>query len=398
VANVRTNPVSPRLLYISNMEPGGPGGGEVMVYRHLHRLVQNGWRVTVSTPNLGKLSLPPGHGFELRPLPKRKFWWPPSNPRFPSTQRLRARLWSWQMRTDPAWADPRPDCVLTVLWGHSSLTAVYLARAWRVPLAVWVHDLFRERGLSVREERDGEKLTRTALRAADRVWTVSEELAAAMAPWCQPGAVRALAAVPDQGSAPPGGWRPRFSAGPVIAHAGAFHTYHVEYLAAVAAAAAQVGGELLVRTPTNNPALAKLRGTGVRFRHEPAFASSAEALRFLSAEANALTIMYPLDPAAYRHPPLGFPSRLIEFSHLGLPILLAAPPGNPLTNWGRRHDWPLLLEQADWNRLDSLVARLGREPEWSALSDRMLAIAASVCDPEKIHRQFLTELPRRTPE
>lgn len=366
-----------------------------MVYRHLRGLVESGWRVTVSPPAAAVRPLPPGHGFELLPLPSRKSWWPPSSSRFPSTQWLRAWLWYRSMRSDPAWTKPIPDCVLTVLWGHSSLTALYLARAWGVPLAVWMHDLFREMGLPARQERDGERLTRIVLRAADRVWTVSEELGVAMAPLCRQGAVRPLAAVPEQGVTPAGGWNPRFRASPVIAHAGAFHPYHVGYLAAVASAAAKHGGNLLVLTPDNNPALAQLRATGVHFRHQSSFGSSAEALRFLANEASAITIMYPLDPAAYARSPLGFPSRLIEFSHLGLPILLAAPPGNPLINWAERNKWPLVLERADWNALDAIVRRLSQESEWKLLSARMLAIAADVCSASKIHRQFLDELPRR---
>lgn len=216
-----------------------------------------------------------------------------------------------------------------------------------------------------------------------------------MAPMCKPGAVRPLAAVPEQGVTPVGGWNPQYRSRPVIAHAGAFHPYHVGYLAAVASAAASLGGSLLVLTPDSNPALAQLRATGVGFRHQCSFGTSAEALRFLASEASALTIMYPLDPSAYAHPPLGFPSRLIEFSHLGLPIILAAPPGNPLVNWARRNNWPLVLEQADWNALNAIVERLSQEGEWRSLSARMLAIAADVCSPSKIHRQFLDELPRR---
>jgi hypothetical protein len=287
--------------------------------------------------------------------------------------------------------------VLTVLWGHSSLTALYLAQKWKIPLAVWVHDLFIEMGLPPRQERDGEDLTRTVLRHADRVWTVSEELGVAMGKISRPGVVRPLAAIPDPDAKPATGWTPRFDSRPVIAHAGAFHPYHVEYLASVASAAAKRGGSLLVLTPDDNPALALLRATGAKFRHQRSFASSAEALRFLSGEATALTIMYPLDPAAYAHPALGFPSRLIEFSHLGLPILLAAPPANPLVNWARRNNWPLVLERADWIALDAIVGRLSNEREWAALSARMLEIAGDVCNPEKIQSQFVVELPRKRP-
>jgi hypothetical protein len=53
------------------------------------------------------------------------------------------------------------------------------------------------------------------------------------------------------------------------------------------------------------------------------------------------------------------------------------------------------LEEFDQAALDSLVARLGGEPAWTSLSARMRAIASTACDPEKIHAQFIAELPRR---
>jgi hypothetical protein len=385
-------PNAPHVLYVSDVFPAPQPGGAVIIHRHLQRLMQEGWRVTVAAPAPAFRPLPDSHGFELRTLP-RKSWWPPARPEWPFTQWLRARMWTQAMRSDPNWAEPPPDVILTVLWGHTSLTAAQLAQAWRVPLAVIMHDLFRETALPPRLMRDGEKLTHAVLRDATRVWAVSDEMREQLTPLCPPGTVRTLAPVPEQNAAPAGGWPVRFRAAPVIAHAGAFHAHHVEYLAAVAHSAAKCGGTLLVLTPTDNPALAQLRATGAAFRHQPAFDSIAEALRFLAAEASALTVMYPLDPAWYRHPPTGFPSRLIEFSRLGLPILIAAPPDNPINNWARRHACPLLLDRADWTMLDSLVAQLADATIWTALSTRIRAIAADACDPEKIHRQFLAELP-----
>jgi len=266
-----------------------------------------------------------------------------------------------------------------------------------VPLAVWVHDLFREMEMPPPQHRDCERLTRTVLRRAARVWTVSQELAEDLEPLCRPGVVRPLTPIPEEGAAPPGGWAPRFRPGPVIAHAGAFHPYHVPYLSAVATAAAHLGGFLLVLTQAENPALAMLRATGVSFRQQNAFCSAPEALRFLASEASALTVMYPFERHSERPRPLGFPSRLIEFSRLGIPILLAAPPDNPLIRWGQRHQWPLLLERPDWDKLSALTAQLAYEPSWNALAVRMRAIAATDCDPVKIQQHFLAEMPRRHP-
>jgi len=388
---------APHVLYVSDVFPAPLPGGAVIVYRHLRRLVQEGWRVTVAAPWPTVRPLAANHGFELQALPQKKWWWPPARPEWPFTQRLRARLWTRAVQNDPAWAaGPAPDVILTVLWGHASLTAALLAQAWRVPLAVIVHDLFRETQLPPRLVREGEKIMRTVLPRAARVWPVSKKMSEQLAPLCPPGAVSTLIPVPEQDAAPAGGWTVRFRSAPVIAHAGAFHPHHVGYLAAVARSAARFGGALLVLTPADNPALSQLRATGIAFRHQPLFDTSGEALRFLAAEASALTIMYPLDPAWYRFSPTGFPSRLVDFSRLGLPILIAAPPDNPIVRWAHDYNWPLVLEKEDWTRLDSLVAQLSDEPRWSALSAGMRSIAVEACDPEKIHRQFLAELPRRS--
>ena len=384
----------PRLLYIGDVFPAPPGGGSVLIYRHLHRLALEGWRVTVTVPAPAERPLPADHGFELRTLPGRRWWWPPARPTWPAMQWLRARLWTTALRQDPAWSEARPDAILTLLWGHASLTAAWLARAWDAPLAVVVHDLFRETALPPRLRRDGERITRKVLASAAHTWPVSDEMGEQLASLCA-GTMTTLPPVPEQGATPAGGWPVRFRSAPVVAHAGAFHPHHVDYLAAVARAAAKHGGTLLVLTPADNPALAQLRATGVLLRHQPAFSSSAEALRFLATEASALTIMYPLDPAFYRHPPTGFPSRLIEFSQLGLPILLAAPSDNPATRWARRHGWNFLLDRPDWSELESLIARLADEASWRALAAQMRTLSAQACDPEKIHRQFLAELPRR---
>lgn len=389
------NRVMPRLLYLGDFMPGADSGGALVLDRHLRRIAREGWDVTVTVPAVAIKTHPATAPYEIRPLAARRFWWPPVNPRWPCTQRLRASLWARLAVADPHWKTP-PDAILTVLWGYAALAAARAAAAWRAPLAVIVHDLFRESNLPSAQAAAGEHLATEVLAAAERVWLVSDEMLAAVAPQVRRGACSTLPPVPDDAAAPVGGWQPRFRAAPVIAHAGAFHAHHVEYLVAVARAAARHGGSLLVLTPGDNPALAQLRHTGLAFRHQPAFSTGAEALAFLAREASALTVMYPLTPVDEKNPPTGFPSRVLEFSHLGLPMIFAAPPGNPLHRWARRLGWPLVLERADWPALEALVARLAEESDWSALAAQMRSLAVTACHPETIHRQFLAELPRRT--
>lgn len=387
--------MKPRLLYLCDFPPGADSGGALVIDRHLRRLANDGWEITVSVPPAAIKTATIPTPYVLRSLASRRFWWPPVDPRRPWTQRLRASLWARDVLADSHWAQP-PEAVLTVLWGYAALSAARVAKAWRTPLAVIVHDLFREAHLPPNRAAAGERLTTEVLAGAERVWAVSDEMRAALAPLVHRGSITTLPPVPDDSAAPAGGWSPRFLPAPVIAHAGALHAYHVDYLAAIARALEKFRGTLLVLAPADNPALAQLRATGVGFRHQPTFASSAEALAFLSSEASALTVMYPLARSDRPDPPTGFPSRVLELSHLGLPMILAAPPGNPLHTWARRHGWPLVLEQPGWPALDSLMAQLADATQWSLLSAQMRDLAARVCAPETIHRQFLAELPRRS--
>ncbi len=57
------NSTAPHLLYVSDVFPAPPSGGSVIIYRHLHRLVQDGWRVTIAAPAPAFRPLPDGHGF-----------------------------------------------------------------------------------------------------------------------------------------------------------------------------------------------------------------------------------------------------------------------------------------------------------------------------------------------
>ncbi len=279
-----------------------------MLDRHLRRLAREGWQVIITVPAAALRPLPSGDSYQVRTLPSRKFWWPPASPRFPATMRLRVRLWANAVIRDPEWSAP-PDVILTVLWGYAAVAAARVAVAWCRPLAVIVHDRLEEAKLPALEDRVASWIESTVLRSAARIWAVSDEMRAALAPLAPAEAIRTLPPVPDD-YAPPGGWQPQYRSAPIIAHAGALHSYHVEYLAAVARAVARVGGELLIVTASDNPALAQLRASGTRFRHQPAFPTSTEALAFLSREATALTVMYPLEPSDHRRAPTGFPSRV----------------------------------------------------------------------------------------
>ena len=249
-----------------------------------------------------------------------------------------------------------------------------------------VHDHWRETGSPV-EARVAERVCeRAAL-----LFAVSEEMRESLA--ARFGAEKALVLppIPAERTLPFAGWRDEHALCPVVAHVGALHPYHAPFLRRLAETLRRQNGRLLVLCPENNPVLQELRA-GVRdLIHQPFFPDNADALRFIAARASALTVMYPFG-AEGAPLPTGFPSRFIEFSQLGLPILLAAPEGNPIRAWARRHRWPAHFDPDDTLALQAHCAALGHKEGWESLASETRKAAEGEFDPDRIHRLFSERL------
>ena len=84
--------------------------------------------------------------------------------------------------------------------------------------------------------------------------------------------------------------------------------------------------------------------------------------------------------------------RMVEIPRqpVARPELNAAAVAPAVADGADRHIW-----RGHGGRTALYVAQLAHEPTWNELAARMRTIAATVCDPAKIHRQFLDEMPRR---
>lgn len=367
----------PSLLYVSDVRPGSGGGGGIIAQRHLQFLVDKGWRIATVPPG-GNLS---AEDWLAHTIPKRRPWWPPYRPAYPSIMALRDWFTVRALEAEGI-SGKRFDVVLTICGGKSSWFAAAIAERWKRPLVAIVHDLWTEHG-SADDARVGERVCRLAT----RILVVSEEMKVALGRF---GAAKisVLPPVPCSRLLPFGTWQRSYSA-PTVAHVGALHNYHLPYLTLIARFLELHTGRLLVLCPVSNPVLARLKSDIPNLDHVDYFASNEDALRCMAARATALTVMYPLGEAAPGVPLTGFPSRFVEFSQLGLPILLSAPPGNPVRTWAKRHKWLAQFDPGDQLAAASTVADLAEEPSWSKLAAQTRAVAEGEFDPSLIQAQFL---------
>ena len=377
----------PRLLYISDVAPGPGGGGAIIAQRHLTRLAADGWAITVVTACADSALAGRYPDWKCVAVPARRWWWPPFNPARPALTRLRTALSRRALaRVGVTRADA--DVIVTICWGTTSWLAASLARSWQRPLVAIVHDWWAEGG-TAGDARIGKRVCETA----QNILVVSEEMRAAFAGFGREK-VEVLYPLPEERSLPFVVWRDEFARAPAVAHVGTLHPYHVAYLADLAARLAPLGGRLLVVCPADNPVLATLRARTSNLEHHDFFSSNLDALRWISARACAFTVMYAVSTGAPGSPPTGFPSRLVEFAQLGLPVLLVAPAANPVRAWAVRGNWTAQFDPGDGDTADRLLAALTRRDDWEKLSAETRTAAQGDFDPLRLHMQFATILQR----
>lgn len=372
-------PKPPKTLwFISNVSPAAGHGGQIVVERHLRRLIAGGWRVCVAS----HIAARPDISWKQRQIPMRRIWWPPFRPASGLLMRLRSWAWLRELRSLPP-----PNVVATVCWGPLSWLAVDAAERFQCPLAAIVHDHWRET-----RSDEGIRIGERVGRRADVLFAVSEEMRFALANDFGSEKTVVLAPLPAARQRPFVDWQARF-AHPIVAHVGSLHNYHVDYLQRVSAALAPLGGQVLLLSARDNPIAAELLRRAPNILQQNTFPRNEQALDFVAQHASALTVMYPRgsEPGAK---PLGFPSRLVEFSQLGLPILTAAPAGNPLSNWAARHNWPAALHPFDDSRLRILCAGLAKEHFWKSSACCTRTLAETEFDPDRIHSLFESQISR----
>jgi hypothetical protein len=152
------------------------------------------------------------------------------------------------------------------------------------------------------------------------------------------------------------------------------------------------GGRLETVLKENGNERDFLRSQKVDWR--PAFARNTDALNHYRRHATALLVSYARTSAEMPWIRTSFPSKLIEYCHLGLPILIVAPIDSAVSHWAHRVGFPDIHSPDD----GSGIARYTRQLQDPAFrrdrARRALALAAGEFDPVRIHRELESGLTR----
>lgn len=387
----------PRLLAIAHDILRG-NAATYCLERHFQRLSSDGWKVLRVVPHL-KASFHPKCGETLCiPLPPLRFL-PPSL-HWLLKHPFAARLYSYRMakhilKKMPEIVQSPPDVVLTTLVGLHPWLALHLAHALNCPLGIIIYDEQEAWEDSPRISKWLYRQSGYLLSHADHVWTVTPELAdcyRTKTGFPVSEKTSAILPLPACLSAEMATHRP--CAGSVLAYAGDFFPERLHTLRWIAEGLAPLGGSLLILAPARRlHMLQEFFGDSVPWTFKEFFPSPEEGIEYLLAHANALLVGYGLPPHLEQISLTSFPSKLVEFSHLQMPIVIITPEEAALGRWARDNEWPLVLTSYDILKRDTLLARLSNAELWREDASRVRDISETHFKPEKIHHQFQSKIP-----
>jgi len=379
----------PNLLYIGQ-NPAAGTGSPVIVLRHLRRFAADGWSVAVLGDYGGDYRECKAAGWTVHALCHRRWWWPPFRHDSSALRWMRLRL----LALEVAAMNPAPSVILSYLAAHSDFSAelaTHVAQVTGAPLHILVHDDVSAFPFARGREATLRRAHEAILRSADLCWFVSPELAD-----CFPSTAphrRVLYPIP-QGWDRPAVWKDSFATRPRFYYAGHVWPEQLPLLAKISAAARNAGAELVIMA-RNTPVLREFCvANGIHW--QPPFPTNEEALAHLVEHATAVLVSYADSIADMPWCASSFPSKLVEYCHLGLPIAIVSPSDSSVAHWAQRVRFPYLFEPNSEIAVQNWLTGLRDRAVWQVRAALSLHLARTEFDPRRIQAELADEMMRGT--
>ena len=373
----------PRLVYFGHAPMEGAGSA-IIVFRHLRRLSMEGWRIFVVSDWGQELEYCEQEGWPVLHLTHRKPWWPPYRAR---NRFLRAvRHWLWAGECDDLLGHRRPEAALTYLSAFTdfmSQVALAYSLRYRVPLSIIAHDDPACFAATAEDGRAAHRRYQEIVARAQQNWFASPQLAAT---YDLPPARRStLPPIPEGYDASPN-WNPNFSSSPLLVYAGNYWPAQVPLLARIGRETAAAGGRLMLLIKKSPEVETLCRDESVLW-HEP-FRENREALAFLAENATGLIVSYSETSDSMPWICTSFPSKLIEYAHLGLPIMIYAPEDSAVAKWAVERAYEDYATPQTPGAVASFVETLKNGDAWRRKAAISKRFAATEFDPQRIQNAF----------
>ncbi len=380
-----------RLTYVGQTPAEGTGS-PVIILRHLRRLADHGWKISIIAEHGQDTSACQQAGWQVQRLPHRRPWWPPFRPDRTWSRRVRTYLLGRECRRLTAGSPP--DAILGYLAAHADFSAevaAHFSAQTRTPFTLLVHDDAAAFAHSAEEKLQQRRRHAWIMRQSTQCWFVSPELAVEYD--VPPDKRDVLWPIPE-GWTQPAAFSAERSAYPKIYYAGFIWPPQYPLLGELARAIAEAGGRLVLLT-RDTPELRKfLQDAPAEWM--PPFPSNREALAHLVSTAAGLLVSYTRTTGEMPWVATSFPSKFVEYSHLGLPCAIVAPEQSAIGGWARRAAFPYFFTAEQQLSFRDWAAGLRNPVSWRAGAVAAQNLARGEFSPEHLQELFETKLLRQT--
>lgn len=302
---------------------------------------------------------------------------------------------TWMGKVERAIAPFEPEAVLTVAHGPLWSTAAKFAKARQIPLHLVCHDEITKTVMHHRRltgtllRRFGEVYQRAASRLCVSPYMKEDYLtrfggdAEVLYP-SRAADVPAFDSPPEHLASLSHGLR--------VAFAGTINMGgHVNLLRAMAAELTKVGGKLLLFGPIapSDAASCGLQADNIELR---GLLPSNELIHRLRSEADALYVPMSFEPGDRLAMKTNFPSKLTDYTAVGLPIIIQGPGDSSAVNWARENEGVAAVVD-DQDGLPVCLARLAGDSVWRLkLAREALTVGARYFGASKAQEKVMEAL------
>jgi hypothetical protein len=385
----------PRLLYVGDVAVESTIAGPALLYRLLQNYPTDNLRIVESSirPSAPEKRVPKVT-YETLELKLPRLLFSRFGSYYASYLHLSASPRSHKL--DKVLAEFRPQAILTVAYAHSWVTAAALARRYKLPLHLIVHDDWQGTTALPRFLQSvAEKRFRSVYKQAQsRLCASSYMMEAYRERYGVPGEVLSPSRAADAlvFDRPPD-HSPRARTQPVFAYAGSISGRgYADRLIALAKVLEPLESQLLVYCPLGDSEIKQLGLNRSNIVIKPLLPSNVliEALR---READVLFVPMTFEPDSRVNMEVGFPSKLTDYTATGLPLLINGPSYCSAARWAQENAGVAeVVETEELDALRNAVSTLSDPKHRFQLGARGLALGEKSFSHSAVSNSFYQAL------
>ncbi len=373
-----------KLLFVHDSLPAEGISGMIVFLRHFKRL--DDWEIHLLVPeNAYRADIVATYpkNFIVHTFKFRKKWWPPF--RENNSFLVKVRLFLMKKELHQFVETIQPHVLISVLFHYYSVVMARISKETGIPLIMFIHDLWDIKHSDIRIQNLRKNYAQDTILKSTYLLPVTDELIKYYLD--EPiSNYQILLPIPD-------GFIPQKK--PVqtknIVYAGTIEQHHLNLFNDVLEVLEKKGYRLTVIT--NEPQkLWYLQENNSNLVVKKSFETNTQALSYIADTASAILVNYGTNKNINPFAMHSFPSKFVEFSHLGLPIITLSPTGSPFYNFLEENNYPLIITGDLKEELNQVLLNLSNEELYNQYSKACLDLAKSQFNSTNIHAQFNTVL------